>query len=181
MTVPASSDGPRDRIEAAIAGNRDYLIDGVDDLKTSSPLSCHGPFWARCPRIKKGGHPLFSPPLQQRPARRVALFPSSGTCFSQLDIVFFRYHQYLLRRSRRRTPSAQRGFSKDHRPDFEADGSWGAVINDQGQPICCEMWPGQHHRRQKPCCRSIDRLQTRFPIGQVLHRGRPGDDQCQDP
>ena len=35
----------------------------------------------------------------------------------------------------------QRGFSKDHRPDLKQM-VVGVVINDEGRPICCEMWPG---------------------------------------
>ena len=35
----------------------------------------------------------------------------------------------------------RRGFSKDHRPDLKQM-VVGVVIDDQGQPICCQMWPG---------------------------------------
>jgi len=35
----------------------------------------------------------------------------------------------------------QRGFSKDHRPDLKQM-VVGVVLNDEGRPICCEMWPG---------------------------------------
>ena len=35
----------------------------------------------------------------------------------------------------------QRGFSKDHRPDLYQM-VVGAVLDGQGRPICCELWPG---------------------------------------
>jgi len=35
----------------------------------------------------------------------------------------------------------QRGFSKDHRPDLKQM-VVGVVLNDEGRPICCQMWPG---------------------------------------
>jgi len=35
----------------------------------------------------------------------------------------------------------KRGFSKDHRPDLKQM-VVAVVINDEGRPICCEMWPG---------------------------------------
>ena len=34
-----------------------------------------------------------------------------------------------------------RGFSKDHRPDLYQM-IVGAVLDGQGRPICCELWPG---------------------------------------
>ena len=37
--------------------------------------------------------------------------------------------------------ASKRGFSKDHRPDLKQM-VVGVVINDEGRPICCEMWPG---------------------------------------
>ncbi|MGA6924687.1 MAG: hypothetical protein WBY88_03335 [Desulfosarcina sp.] len=42
----------------------------------------------------------------------------------------------------------------------------GAVINDQGQPICCEMWPG-NTTDVKTLLPVIDRLRTPFPIGRL--------------
>src|SRR5208282_450151 len=35
----------------------------------------------------------------------------------------------------------QRGYSKDHRPDLRQM-IVGAVLDGQGRPICCELWPG---------------------------------------
>ena len=42
----------------------------------------------------------------------------------------------------------------------------GAVINDKGCPICCEMWPG-NTTDVKTLIPVINRLQARFPIKQV--------------
>jgi transposase len=45
----------------------------------------------------------------------------------------------------------ERGHSKDHRPDLNQM-VVGALLDDRGKPIACEMWPGntadvtnQHH------------------------------------
>lgn len=35
----------------------------------------------------------------------------------------------------------QRGFNKDHRPDLKQM-VVGVLIDGQGQPISCELWPG---------------------------------------
>jgi transposase len=35
----------------------------------------------------------------------------------------------------------RRGFSKDHRPDLRQM-VVSVIIDNQGQPICCQMWPG---------------------------------------
>ena len=45
----------------------------------------------------------------------------------------------------------QFGYSKDHRPD-RRQMIVGAVLTGEGQPVCCELWPG-NRRTAAPCCR----------------------------
>jgi transposase len=81
-----------------------------------------------------------------------------------LDIVFFDTTSIYFE-GRGGDTIGQRGFSKDHRPDLKQM-VVGAIINDKGQPICCEMWPG-NTTDVKVLIPVIERMKERFPIGQV--------------
>jgi transposase len=59
----------------------------------------------------------------------------------------------------------QRGFSKDHRPDLYQM-VVGAVLDGQGRPICCELWPG-NTTDVTTLIPVVDRLRGRFGVGRV--------------
>jgi transposase len=60
--------------------------------------------------------------------------------FSQLDLVFFDTTSIYFEGAGGKS-IGQRGFSKDHRPDLKQM-VVAVFIDDNGRPICCEMWPG---------------------------------------
>jgi hypothetical protein len=60
--------------------------------------------------------------------------------FSGLELVFFDTTSIYFE-GEGGEALGERGFSKDHRPDLKQM-VVGVVINDEGRPICCEMWPG---------------------------------------
>ena len=60
--------------------------------------------------------------------------------FSQLDLVFFDTTSIYFEGGGGKV-IGQRGFSKDHRPDLKQM-VVPVIIDDNGRPICCEMWPG---------------------------------------
>ena len=93
-----------------------------------------------------------------------SLFFHRRHLFSELDIVFFDTTSIYFEGNGGQT-IGQRGFSKDHRPDLKQM-VVGAVINDKGCPICCEMWPG-NTTDVKTLIPVIKRLQARFPIKRV--------------
>lgn len=68
------------------------------------------------------------------------VFKSRRDLFSTLDIVFFDTTSIYFEGEGGES-LGKRGFSKDHRPDLKQM-VVGAVIDDNGMPICCEMWPG---------------------------------------
>jgi transposase len=84
--------------------------------------------------------------------------------FSNLDLVFFDTTSIYFQ-GRGGQSIGQRGFSKDHRPDL-VQMVVGAVIDDKGQPICCEMWPGNTADVTTPLP-IVERLKKRFKIRQV--------------
>ena len=59
----------------------------------------------------------------------------------------------------------QRGFSKDHRPDLYQM-VVGAVLDGQGRPICCELWPG-NTTDVTTLIPVVDRLRSRFGVRRV--------------
>jgi transposase len=59
----------------------------------------------------------------------------------------------------------KRGFNKDHRPDLKQMVA-GMVLSGQGQPICCEMWPG-NTTDVTTLLPVVKRLRNRFGIEQV--------------
>lgn len=57
------------------------------------------------------------------------------------------------------------GKSKDHRPDRKQM-VVGLVLDNDGEPVCCEMWPG-NATDVKSLTPVVERLQQRFQVGRV--------------
>lgn len=68
------------------------------------------------------------------------LFQHRRDLFTDLDLVFFDTTSIYFEGSGGES-LGQRGHSKDHRPDLKQM-VIGAVIDSQGRPVCCEIWPG---------------------------------------
>jgi len=68
------------------------------------------------------------------------LFKMWRDLFTGLELVFFDTTSIYFEGEGGQS-LGQRGFSKDHRPDLKQM-VVGVVLNDEGRPICCEMWPG---------------------------------------
>jgi len=83
------------------------------------------------------------------------LFGYRRDLFSKLDLVFFDTTSIYF--------EGQGGFNKDHRPDLKQM-VLGVLIDGQGQPICCELWPG-NTTDVKTLLPIVERLRKRFHIG----------------
>ena len=90
------------------------------------------------------------------------LFRHRRDLFSSLDLVFFDTTS-LYFEGQGGQSIGRRGFNKDHRPDLRQM-VVGAVIDGNGQPISCEMWPG-NTTDVKTLLPIVDRLRKRFHIG----------------
>jgi len=100
-----------------------------------------------------------------------AIFFDQRDLFTGLDLVFFDTTSIYFE-GQGGTSIGQRGFSKDHRPDLNQM-VVGAIIDDKGKPICCEMWPG-NTTDVKTLIPVIDRVRKRFGINKfciVADRG----------
>jgi hypothetical protein len=69
-----------------------------------------------------------------------ALFARRRDLFSGLDLVFFDTTSIYFE-GQGGESVGQYGHSKDHRPDRKQM-VVGAVLDNTGRPICCELWPG---------------------------------------
>lgn len=94
-----------------------FLGEAVDDQKAASP------FTVRC----------------NKDLIEEWLFLDQRDLFSGLDLVFFDTTSIYF--EGQGGSIGEKGHSKDHRPDLNQM-VVGAIIDDKGKPICCEMWPG---------------------------------------
>ena len=140
---------------------RDYTIEGTEGLDLHHLYRAMG-FLGEELQDQKGATP-FSPRCNKDLVEEF-IFAHRRDLFSNLDLVFFDTTSiYFEGRGGERI--GQRGFSKDHRPDL-VQMVVGAVIDDQGQPICCEMWPG-NTADVTTLLPIVERLKQRFKIGRV--------------
>ena len=100
-----------------------------------------------------------------------SIFLDQRNLFSGLDLVFFDTTSIYFEGQGGKI-TGKKGFSKDHRPDLNQM-VVGAIIDDKGKPICCEMWPG-NTTDVKTLIPVIDRVRKRFGISRfcvVADRG----------
>jgi transposase len=92
------------------------------------------------------------------------VFEHRRDLFSGLQLVFFDTTSIYFE-GEGGEDLGQRGHSKDHRPDLYQM-VVGAVLDGQGRPLCCELWPG-NTTDVKTLVPIVDRLRSRFGIGRV--------------
>jgi len=111
--------------------------------------------------------PLPSGPFAPRCAKDLIeedLFTRRRTLFSSLSLCFFDTTSIYFE-GKGGESIGQHGHSKDHRPDLKQM-VVGAVLDAEGRPVCCEMWPG-NTTDVKSLLPIVKRLRERFGITQV--------------
>src|SRR5512132_444173 len=93
-----------------------------------------------------------------------ALFAHRRDLFTDLQLVFFDTTSIYFEGDGG-DELGQRGFSKDHRPELYQM-VVGAVLDGQGRPICCELWPG-NTADVTTLIPVVDRLRSRFGVQRV--------------
>ena len=93
-----------------------------------------------------------------------ALFDRRRDLFSDLELVFFDTTSIYFE-GEGGTELGQYGHSKDHRLD-RRQMIVGAVLDGEGRPLCCELWPG-NVTDVKTLIPIVDRLRTRFQIRSI--------------
>ena len=92
------------------------------------------------------------------------VFARRRDLFTDLEVVFFDTTSLYFEGEGGET-LGHYGHSKDHRPD-EHQMVVGAVLDGDGRPICCELWPG-NTTDVTTLIPVVDRLWRRFHIRQV--------------
>ena len=134
-----------------------FLGEVVDDQKAATP------FTARC----------------NKDLIEESIFFDQRHLFSSLDLVFFDTTSIYF--EGQGGTIGKRGFSKDHRPDLNQM-VVGAIIDDKGKPVCCEMWPG-NTTDVKTLIPVTDRIRKRFGINSfcvVADRGMISADTIEE-
>jgi len=147
---------------------RDYVIEGTDDLFLHHIYRAMG-FLGEELLEQRDAMP-FSPRCSKDLVEEEIFFDQRNL-FSGLDVVFFDTTSIYFEGNGGET-LGKKGLSKDHRPDLNQM-VVGAVIDDNGKPICCEMWPG-NTTDVKTLIPVADRIRKRFNAGQfciVADRG----------
>jgi len=99
------------------------------------------------------------------------LFQLNRHLFSGLNLVFFDTTSIYFEGAGGAT-IGERGFNKDHRPDLNQM-VVGVVLDENGRPLCCEMWPG-NTTDVKTLVPVVERIRDRFSVSKfcvVADRG----------
>ena len=147
---------------------RDYVIEGVEELSLHHLYRAMA-FLGEEIEDQRGATP-FSPRCIKDLIEE-GIFLERRDLFTGLDLVFFDTTSIYFEGEGGQTVG-QKGHSRDHRPDLNQM-VVGAVIDSNGKPVCCEMWPG-NTTDVNTLIPEIDRIRSRFHIGQfciVADRG----------
>jgi transposase len=153
--------------------HRDYVINGVCDL------SLHHFYRAMAFLGEELDDQTGSMPFAPRCIKdqiEEDMFQKRRDLFSDLEIVFFDTTSIYFEGAGGDT-LGRLGHSKDHRPDLNQM-IVGVVIDNKGNPICCEMWPG-NIADVKSLIPIIERTRMRFRIKRfciVADRGMISED-----
>ena len=146
----------------------DYVIEGLEELSLHHLYRAMA-FLGEEVEDQRGATP-FSPRCIKDLIEE-GIFFERRDLFTGLDLVFFDTTSIYFEGEGGET-FGQKGHSKDHRTDLNQM-VVGAVIDNKGKPVCCEMWPG-NTADVSTLIPEIDRIRSRFHIDQfciVADRG----------
>lgn len=148
---------------AAERWKQNYLIAGAESLELQHLYRAMAWLGEPLPEAEQKG----ATPFVARTTKDLVeeeLFRHRRDLFSSLDLVFFDTTSIYFEGEGGQTIGWY-GHSKDHRPD-RLQMVVGMVLDNQGNPVCSELWPG-NAPDVKSLVPMVDRLKTRFPVGQV--------------
>ncbi len=147
---------------------REHVIEGVEEL------SLHHLYRAMSFLGEEVEDQRNTTPFSPRCVKDLVeegMFLERRDLFTELDLVFFDTTSIYFEGEGGET-LGRKGHSKDHRPDLNQM-VVGVVIDGEGKPVCCEMWPG-NTADVSTLIPVTDRIRSRFHIGQfcvVADRG----------
>jgi hypothetical protein len=148
---------------AADRWKHDYLLDGAAELGLHHLYRAMAWLGEQLPDDEQRGSTRLVP-LCTKDHIEEGLFGRRRDLFTQLQVVFFDTTSIYFE-GEGGDELGQYGHSKDHRPDLYQM-VVGAVLDGDGRPICCEMWPG-NTTDVKTLIPVVDGLYRRFGIVKV--------------
>jgi hypothetical protein len=153
----SGSDRAADKWKAA------YALDGMEALHLHHLYRAMAWLGEELPADEQTGSTRLVP-LCTKDRIEEGLFQRRRTLFSTAEVVFFDTTSIYFE-GQGGTALGQYGHSKDHRPDrFQM--IVGAVLDGDGRPICCELWPG-NTTDVKTLIPIVDGLYRRFHLVKV--------------
>jgi len=148
---------------ASAKWREDYAIEGTEEIKLHHLYRAMAWLGEKLGAEEQAGATPFAPRcikdlIEER------LFAHRRDLFCELDMVFFDTTSIYFEGSGGQD-LGKRGKSKDHRPELNQM-VVGAVLDNQGRPLCCELWPG-NTADVKSLVPIVDRLRTRFHIRNI--------------
>ena len=148
---------------AADKWKNDYQIDGCELLQLHHLYRAMAWLGEELHKDQQVGKTPFAPRCTKDRIEE-QLFAHRRDLFTDLQLVFFDTTSIYFEGNGGQD-IGERGFSKDHRPDLYQM-VVGTVIDGQGRPICCELWPG-NTTDVTTLIPIVDRLRSRFGVGRV--------------
>lgn len=148
---------------AAEVWRRRYAIRGAENLQLHHLYRAMAWLGEPLPDDQQAGATPFAPRLVKDLIEE-GLFQRTRDLFSGLDLVFFDTTSIYFEGAGGET-IGRFGHSKDHRSDRKQM-VVGAVLDGQGRPVCCELWPG-NTSDVKTLVPIVDRLKSRFHIRSI--------------
>jgi hypothetical protein len=143
---------------------RDYLLPaGVEELDLHHLYRAMAWLGEKLPAEEQSGRTPFAPRCVKDLVEE-QLFAMRRHLFTDLAVIFFDTTSLYFEGNGGRT-LGRRGKSKDHRPDLKQM-VVGLVIDGDGRPICCEMWPG-NTTDVKSLLPVVDRLRRKFRVRRI--------------
>lgn len=140
-----------------------YRIKGVEGIKLHHLYRAMAWIGNPLKDSQQEGATPFSPRCRKDLIEE-GLFERNKDLFSELNLVFFDTTSIYFEGEGGET-IGQFGHSKDNRPDLKQM-VVGAILDGEGNPICCELWPGNTAdvRTLMPV---VNRLRKRFHVNNV--------------
>src|SRR5271165_5260590 len=148
---------------AADKWKKDYQIEGCETLQLHHLYRAMAWLGEELARPEQADKTPFAPRCTKDLIEE-QLFAHRRDLFTELQLVFFDTTSIYFEGQGGET-IGQRGHSKDHRPDLKQM-IVGAVLDGQGRPICCELWPG-NTADVTTLIPVVDRLRSRFGVTKV--------------
>jgi transposase len=141
----------------------EYAMAGVEGVQLHHLYRAMAWLGEELPEDSQGGRTPFAPRCIKDLIEE-HLFARRRDLFSSLELVFFDTTSIYFE-GRGGETIGRRGHSKDHRPDCPQM-VVGAVVDGEGRPVCCELWPG-NTADVRTLLPLVERLRKRFAIGEI--------------